>query len=44
MSKLKLNTNNLSAKEGNTIKTIVNTAVDIIVRLTGGKPSFGGKK
>lgn len=44
MSKLKLNTNNLSAEEGNTIKQIVNFGVDILVKLTGGKPSFGGKK
>lgn len=43
MSKLKLNTNNLSAEEGNNLKNWFGTAIDIIVKLTGGKSSFGGK-
>lgn len=36
---------NLSHEEGDTIKKVVDTLVDILVEATGGKPSFGnGKK
>lgn len=36
---------NLSHEEGDTIKKVVNVLVDILVKTTGGKPSFGnGKK
>lgn len=35
---------NLSHEEGDTIKKAVNIAVDILVKLTGGKPSFGNGK
>lgn len=41
---MNVNTNNLSPQEGDTIKNVVGKIVDIIVVLTGGKPSFGNKK
>jgi len=47
MSKPQLNSNNLnnlSQDEGNTIKTIFGTVIDIIVKVTGGKPTFGKGK
>jgi hypothetical protein len=44
MSKMKLNTDNLSKDEGNSLKSLFGLAIDIIVKLTGGKSSFGGKK
>lgn len=34
----------LSEGEGNAIKTVVNFLVDVIVKKTGGKPTFGGNK
>ena len=40
----KLNKHNISEKEGDTIKNVVNTIVDILVKTTGGKPWFGKKK
>ena len=36
--------NNLSEGEGNIIVTVVKTVIRIWIDLTGGKPSFGGKK
>lgn len=44
MANLNLNQNNLSQEEGDKIKNIVGTAIDIIVKLTGGKSSFGKNK
>lgn len=35
---------NLSEEEGNKIVTAVKTVIRIWIDLTGGKPSFGGKK
>lgn len=43
MSKQKLNTNNLSTEEGNMLKSLFGTVIDIIVKLTGGRSSFAGK-
>lgn len=36
--------NNLSAEEGDTILKGVKELIDILVKTTGGKPWFGGKK
>lgn len=33
----------LSQDEGGKIKEVVNTIVDILVKVSGGKPWFGGK-
>lgn len=40
----KIETNNLSAQEGNSILKGVKVLIDIIVDVTGGKPWFGDKK
>lgn len=40
----KINGNNLSEGEGNVIKDIFGGIIDIIVDITGGKPTFGKKK
>lgn len=44
MAKIKIESRNLSKDEGNTIKSIVGVIVDVIVTVTGGKPTFGKKK
>ncbi len=44
MGKIKPNVNNLSHDEADTITTIVKWGLDIIVKLTGGKPTFGKDK
>ena len=36
--------NNLSAEEGDAILKGVKVLIDILVKTTGGKPWFGGKK
>lgn len=38
------NMNKLSEEEGSIIKTIFDAIVDVIVKKTGGKPTFGGDK
>lgn len=40
---MKVDTKNLSPKEGDTIKKGVNFLIDIVVKMTGGKPWFGNK-
>lgn len=44
MGKFKPNMNNLSQNEADTISTFVKWGLDIIVKLTGGKPTFGKDK
>lgn len=41
---IKINHSNLSAEEGDTILKGVKELIDILVKTTGGKPWFGGKK
>lgn len=40
----KIETENLSAQEGDSILKGVKVLIDILVNATGGKPWFGGKK
>lgn len=40
----KIETNNLSAQEGDSILKGVKVIIDILVNVTGGKPWFGDKK
>lgn len=40
----KIETTNLSAEEGDNILKGVKVLIDIIVKTTGGKPWFSGKK
>lgn len=42
--KKKIEVENLSAQEGDYILRGVKVLIDILVRKTGGKPCFGGKK
>ena len=42
--KKKIEVGNLSAQEGDYILRGVKVLIDILVRTTGGKPCFGGKK
>lgn len=44
MGRLKPVTRNLSHDEADTIVSIVKKVLDVIVDMTGGKPTFGGKK
>lgn len=44
MGRLKPDTHNLSQGEADTIVSIVKKVLDVIVDMTGGKPTFGGKK
>lgn len=44
MGRLKTDTRNLSQGEADTIVSIVKKVLDVIVDMTGGKPTFGGKK
>ena len=44
MGKIKPQVNKLSQGEADTISNFVKMGLDIIVKLTGGKPSFGDKK
>lgn len=44
MGKFKLNTYNLSQNEADTISTIVKWGLDMIVKATGGKSTFGKDK
>jgi hypothetical protein len=39
-----INQNNLTASEGDSILKGVKVLIDILVKTTGGKPWFGGKK
>ena len=43
MGKVNIQTENLSHSEGEKIKGAVNFLVDLWEKLSGGKPSFGGK-
>ena len=43
MGRLKPDTRNLSQGEADTIGGIVKKVLDVIVDMTGGKPTFGGK-
>ena len=43
MKKLNIQTDNLSHSEGEKIKSVVGTIVDLWEKLSGGKPTFGGK-
>lgn len=40
---MKLDGNNLSQEEGDVIKKGINILVDVVVKMTGGKPWFGNK-
>lgn len=40
---MKVNTNNLSQEEGDMIKNGINALIDVVVKMTGGKPWFGNK-
>ena len=44
MGRIKPNMSNLSQNEADTISTLVKWGLDIIVKLTGGKPTFGKDK
>lgn len=44
MGKIKPQVNKLSQGEADAISNFVKMGLDIIVKLTGGKPSFGDKK
>ena len=44
MGRLKPDMRNLSQGEADTIVSIVKKVLDVIVDMTGGKPTFGGKK
>lgn len=43
LNQVKNSSRNLSRDEGDKIVKVVKTIVDIIVKLSGGKPSFGNK-
>lgn len=40
---MKVNTNKLSQEEGDMIKKGINALIDIVVKITDGKPWFGNK-
>lgn len=44
MGRLKPDMRNLSQGDTDTIVSIVKKVSDVIVHMTGGKPTFGGKK
>lgn len=44
MGKIKPQMNKLSQGEADTISNFVKWWLDVIVKWTGGKPTFGGKK
>ncbi len=44
MGKIKPQINKLSQGEADTISNFVKWGLDVIVKLTGGKPTFGDKK
>ncbi len=44
MGKIKPQVNKLSQGEADTISNFVKWGLDVIVKLTGGKPTFGDKK
>lgn len=44
MGKIKPQMNKLSQGEADTISNFLKVGLDILVKLTGGKPTFGDKK
>lgn len=42
--KKKIGVKNLSAQEGDALLRGIKVLIDILVKTTGGKPCFGGKK